>query len=609
MRRHRVATILKRPARLERLPTSILSRLEILNHINLKLLFGALLVLAGIASSLLARRFGAPLLLVFLVLGLLLGVDGPGGVRYDDAPFTYLAGSLALALILFEGGLQTRAAQVRGSVLPSLTLATVGVIVTALLTAVAAYFLLKLEPMRALLLGTILASTDAAAVFFLIRAGGLHLERRTGSTLEVESGANDPVAVFLTIAVTGWLAGQGVSLSALALQVVWAIVCGVALGYAGGRLIVWSLNRFNLSSGLHPWLAMAGALCVFALTNWLGGSGFLAVYLAGIVVANRPVRARHEVMSVQDAVTWFAQLVMFLLLGLLATPSRLLDVLWPALGIAAFLMFVARPAAVVMCLLPFRYRAGEIGFIAWVGLRGAVGIFLASIPLLAKLPNAWLYFNVAFVIVLTSLLVQGWTLTHAAHWFDVAVPRSDPDTRRVQLDLPGQLDYDLLGYRVPVGAKALDAAHWPPDTRLMMAVRDGRVLAAGEAGALRPDDYAYLLAPAGSARRIDWLFVGHEGEGPAHTHFGNFPLPGDVALGELAQFYGLRVPKRFAGRSAAQLFDERFDEAPQIGDRLNLGPATLIVRALEDGRVTQVGLELVSLGERLISGRRPAEHG
>ena len=579
--------------------------MEILHTIDLRLLGGALLVLIGIASSLLARRFGAPLLLVFLVLGLMLGVDGPGGIRYDDTQFTYLVGSLALALILFDGGLQTRASQVKGSVAPSLLLATVGVLATAALTAVAAHYLLGLEPMRAMLLGTVLASTDAAAVFFLLRAGGLHLERRTGSTLELESGANDPVAVFLTIALTGWLAGNAPTVSMLIVQIVWAIVAGVALGYAGGRVIVWALNRFTLPSGLHPWLAMAGAVCVFALTNYLGGSGYLAVYLAGIVIANRPVRARNEVMSVQDAATWFAQLMMFLLLGLLATPSRLLDVLWPALGVAALLMFIARPLAVAACLLPFRYRAGEIGFIAWVGLRGAVGIFLASIPLLAKLPNAWLYFNVAFVVVLTSLLVQGWTLTRAAHWFDVAVPRSDPDTRRVQLDLPGTLDYDLLGYRVPPGSKALDAQTWPLNVRLMMAVRDGKVLTAEEAGALKAEDYAYLLAPSNSARRLDWLFVGRDGEGPTQASFGSFALPGNVALGELAQFYGLHIPKRFAARTAAQLFDERFDDQPQIGDRLALGPATLIVRAMKDERVAQVGLEFVSLGERLISGNKP----
>lgn len=580
--------------------------MDSLHAIDQRLLAGALLILAGIASSLLARRFGAPLLLVFLVLGLLLGVDGPGGIRYDDTHFTYLVGSLALAMILFDGGLRTQARQVRGAVLPSMVLASVGVLLTAGLTAIAAHYLLDLSPMRAMLLGTVVASTDAAAVFFLLRAGGLHLERRTGSTLEIESGANDPVAVFLTIALTGWLAGtQAGGVGMVALQVVWALVGGALFGYFGGRLIVAALNHVSLPSGLHPWLAMAGALCVFALANLVYASGFLAVYLTGIVLANRPVRARNEVLSVQDATTWFAQLIMFLLLGLLATPSRLVDYLWPSLGVAAFLMFVARPLAVVLCLAPFRYRLGEIGFISWVGLRGAVGIFLASIPLLAKLPNAWLFFNVAFVVVLASLIVQGWTLARAAHWFGVAVPRNDPDTRRIQLDLPGQLDYDMVGYRVAPASAALLGTALPASVRLAMVVREGRILLPDAAEALQANDYAYFLSPTGQARRLDWLFAeGRDARDAEQDMFGLFNLPGDVPLGELAKFYGLHIPARYAERTAAALFDERFDEAPQVGDRLALGRAVLVVRSLRDDAVAQVGLKFSSVGERLLTGSK-----
>jgi cell volume regulation protein A len=566
-----------------------------------------LLVLAGIASSLLARRFGAPLLLVFLALGLLLGVDGPGGIRYDDTRFTYFVGSLALCVILFDGGLQTRAAQVRGCVAPSLVLATVGVAVTAALTGFAAYWFLHLAPLQSLLLGSVLASTDAAAVLFLLRAGGLHLERRTASTLEMESGANDPVAIFLTIGLATWLAAGDAhaGVGALLLQLVWAMALGVGMGYGGGRLIVWAMNRFALPSGLPPWLAMAGAVALFALTDRLGGSGYVAAYLAGIVVANRPLRARAEVLSVQNATTWFAQLVMFLLLGLLATPRHLLDVLWPALAVAASLMLVARPLAVLLCLAPFRYRAGEIGFIGWIGLRGAVSIFLASIPLLAKLPNAGLYFNVAFVVVLASLLVQGWTLRRAAHWFGVAVPRTDPDTRRIQLDLPGQLEYDLVGYRVTAGCAALHGAPLPGRVRLAMLVREGGIILPEHAGAFAANDYAYFLSPAGQAHRLDWLFAeGRAARAAEQEAFGLFTLSGDMPLGELAQFYELKLPARLAAISAADLFDERFDGNPQVGDRLSLGRALLVVRALREERVERVGLKFTGLGERLITGDR-----
>ncbi|PNS08847.1 potassium/proton antiporter [Solilutibacter silvestris] len=581
------------------------ARLEQLHHIDNRLLGYAVLVLAGIGSSLLARRFGAPLLLVFLILGLLLGVDGPGGIRYDDTGFTYQIGALALCLILFDGGLQTRASQVRGAIKPALVLSTVGVLITASLTAVAAHWLLALGTLQSLLLGTVLASTDAAAVFFLIRARGLHLERRAGSTLEIESGANDPMAVFLTVALAGWVAGNGQgSVFVIILQVIWAMGCGALMGYGGGRLIVAALNRYDFPSGLHPWLAMAGAVTLFALTNLIGGSGYLAVYAAGVIVANRPVRARHEVMSVQDAATWFAQLLMFLLLGLLATPHALLQVLWPALGVAAFLMLVARPVTTLVCLLPFRYRWGEIGFIAWVGLRGAVSIFLASIPLLAQLPDAWLYFNVAFVVVLASLIVQGWTLERAAHAFGVAVPRNDPDTRRVHLDLPGQLEYELLGYRVAPGARALATETWPLDVRVAMVVRDGRIVQGNEAGDLRPGDYAYMLAPTTSARRLDWYFVarGADSANSPQPGFGEFLFGGDAPLGDIAEFYGLNLPKRFAKHTAALLFDERFDEQPQPGDQLSIGNAILTVHRLHDDRVAQVGLRLVPLSERLLGG-------
>ena len=245
-----------------------------------------------------------------------------------------------------------------------------------------------------------------------------------------------------------------------------------------------------------------------------------------------------------------------------------------------------------------------MGLIAWMGVWGAVGIFLASIPLLANLPNATLYFNVAFVVVFASLVVQGWSLASAAHWFGVAVPRADPNTRRVQLDLPGQLEYDMVGYRIAPGSAVLRGSALPGRARLAMVVREGRVLLPEEAGELQADDYAYVLAPVGQAPRLDWLFAeGRDAKAAEQDLFGSFTLPGDVPLGELASFYGLQVPTRFNDATAAQLFDERFDEQPQVGDRLALGKAVLVVRSLQDDRVAQVGLKFTNVGERLLGGR------
>jgi cell volume regulation protein A len=565
------------------------------------LLGGALMVLAGIASSLIATRFGAPLLLVFLVLGMLLGEDGPGGIRFNDIKATYTLGSLALAVILFDGGLRTRIAHVRDAIAPATVLSTLGVLITTSLTAVAAVWLLGVDIVQGLLIGAIVASTDAAAVFFLLRANGLHLQRRVGAMLEIESGSNDPVAVFLTVMLSSWIAssgtlGVGSMLTTLLLQ----FGIGTALGVAGGVAITHSLNRLALPAGLHPLLAVAGAVALFGLANLLGGSGFLAVYLAGLVVGNRPVRAFANVLSVQDAATWLAQLVMFLVLGLLVTPSNLLDALLPALGIAAFLMLVARPLAVVLCLAPFGFRKREIAFISWVGLRGAVGIFLASIPLLVGLPDAESYFNIGFVVVLVSLLVQGWTLNFAAQRFDVALPRRDPTTRRIELDLPGQLEFEMVGYQVAKDCAVLRGGRLPAWARATLVVRDARVQTPEQAGALQPDDYAYYLAPPGNVYRLDWLFAEpKEAREVEREMFGEFVFPGDVPLGALAEFYDLTIPPRHSERSADDLFGDRYDGRAQVGDSLKLGAAILVVRDMEDEKVTRVGLKFATVSGRL----------
>ena len=358
-----------------------------LDIVSLTILFGAVLALAGIMSSLIALRFGAPLLLVFLVIGMLAGESGPLGIKFDDVKAAYTVGSVALALILFDGGLRTRFQTFRNVIGPAGTLATAGVIVTAALTAPAAVYTLGLSWTEGLLMGAAVASTDAAAVFFLLHARGLRLRPRVSATLEVESGTNDPFAIFLTIILVEiLLLGQKHWLELIGL-LAWEMVMGGVVGYVGGRAAVWVLNRLDLPQGLHaPFVAIA-ALVVFALTQSVNASGFLAAYIAGLVVGNSATRAHNTVVVFLDAATWLAQIVMFVVLGLLAWPSRLPETLLPALAVAFTLMLIARPGAVFLCLAPFRFSAREKLFISWVGLRGAVGIFIASIPLLVGLPK------------------------------------------------------------------------------------------------------------------------------------------------------------------------------------------------------------------------------
>ncbi|MGL6289843.1 MAG: potassium/proton antiporter [Silanimonas sp.] len=555
------------------------------------LLGGALVALLGIGSSLVARRFGAPLLLVFLALGVALGPEGAG---FAIAPgIVYAIGALALAIILFDGGLQTRPAPLRPAIAPALWLATAGVAITAVLTALAAMWLLGVGWVEGLLLGAVLASTDAAAVFFLLRGSGIALPKRVNGVLEIESGSNDPAAVFLTILLCTWLSvGDIGGPVGLAGKLVLQLGLGIGLGVLGGRLIALGLNRLALPEGLHPLFALAGAVGVFAVTNTLHGSGFLAVYVAGLVLGQKPVRAIANVTTVLNAATWLAQGGMFLLLGMLVVPSTLLGVLGPALALAAVLMLVARPVAVASCLAPFGFHKREIGFIGWVGLRGAVGIFLASLPLLMALPNATLYFNVAFVVVVTSLLVQGWTLKPAARLFRVALPRRDTVTRRIELDLPGQLDYELVGYRVgPTSAVLSKNAELPGWARPAMVVRDEAILLPNEAGPAQPGDTAYFIAPPGEVYRLDWLFAeGNEAREAEHEAFGAFSLPGDAPLGELAGFYGLPIPKRYAANTAGEMFATRFEGEVHIGDRIALGGATLVARRIRDGRAIEIGI-------------------
>jgi potassium/hydrogen antiporter len=564
-------------------------------HYTYWLLAGAAaLVLAGIGSSLIARRFGAPLLLVFLVIGMLAGVDGPGGIRFDDYELTYRLGSLALAVILFDGGLRTRRETFRGVLAPTLMLATVGVVVTAALTGLAAVFLLDLPPIAAFLLGAVVASTDAAAVFFLLRAGGLQLRSRVGATLEIESSANDPVAVLLTTLLASYLAApESLTGMALARELTLEFGVGGLAGFGGGVAIAAALRKLPLSGGLAALFLVAGAIFVFGGVGVLHGSGFLAVYIAGVVVGNRNVPGFVQLLSVLDAGTWLCQIAMFLVLGLLATPHALDRELWPALGVAVFLTLVGRPVAVALCLVPFRYGKREIAFVAWVGLRGAVGIFLASIPMLMRLPQAALIFNVAFIVVLVSLLVQGWTLGLAARVLDVALPHRDRAVRRVEVDLPGSLARELVGYPVAAQAAILGTATLPGWAKLAMVVRGGEILMADAASTFTPGDYVYLIAPPGRVYRLDWLFAPPDEAREAELElFGEFSFAATVRLGDVAAFYSLPIRARDASLTLGEHFARQYEHTAEVGDRVRLGPVTLVARELDEDRVAKVGLKI-----------------
>ena len=489
--------------------------------------------------------------------------------------------------------MRTRFQTFRSVLAPALVLATLGVLLTAGITGLVAHLALGLGWLQALLLGAVVASTDAAAVFFLLHARGLRLRPRVSATLEVESGTNDPFAIFLTVLLVEILLLGEQSWKSVVLTLVHEMIVGGIIGVIGGRIIVIVLNRVGLAQGLHAPFVATTVLVVFGIAEATHASGFLAVYLAGLIVGNQPTRAHNTVVVFLDAITWLAQIVMFVLLGLLAWPGRLGYSVGAALLVAVALMLIARPAAVFICLAPFGYSWREKLFISWVGLRGAVGIFLASVPLLVGLPFSFLVFDVAFIVVVVSLLVQGWSIGFAARKLDVWFPRADPLPRRVELDLPGQLAQELVGYSVAANSPYLRRGLLPSWAKPTLVIRNERVHTPEEAEAVRQGDYVYLLAPPEKAQALDRFFVDvSPASRPDPRLLGDFFVSGDATLGALADIYGLQIAPDHAEQSLADYFAEERGGAVKQNDILMLGPVGLLAHRVEGGRVTTVGLQL-----------------
>lgn len=399
-----------------------------MDFVNVPLLAASALVFTSVLVGLFSVRIGFSFLLVFLFAGILAGEDGLGGYRFNDYRLSFWVGNVALAVILLDGGLRTTYARFRTGLRPASLLASVGVVVCAGITAVAGVWFVGLDWQTAMLLGAIVGSTDAAAVFALLTRSGVTLNERVASTLEIESGVNDPMAVYLTIALIAIIAPDKANSSvwstlglAFVQQFGWGTLLGLISGFSMAALLRHVAARDG-GGGIVALLIGSGGLSLFAITGMVGGSGFLAVYLFGLIVANHASEVVKPTLAAMDGYAWLAQAGMFLLLGLLVTPSTMVDALGGGLAVALVLIFVARPVAVWICLMPFRFTARETWFIAWVGLRGAVPIVLALFPLLAGTPHAGLLFNIAFMVVLTSLLTQGVSIGWMARTLGVAMP-------------------------------------------------------------------------------------------------------------------------------------------------------------------------------------------
>ena len=556
---------------------------------------GSLLLLAGIVAGMLSSRVGAPLLLAFLALGMVAGVDGLG-LHFTSTGTAYLIGSAALAIILFDGGLHTRRRVFKLALGPSVVLASVGVAVTATIAGAAAVFLLNLGWTQGLLIGAIVSSTDAAAVFLLLHQRGRDINERVAATLETEAGFNDPFAVFLTTTLVTLAAGHGSQpFAALLLSLAREALLGAAIGVGGGMILVQLVNRLTLAGGLQPILAMAAALCLFAGTQLLDGSGFLAVYLAGLIAGNSRLKSSQTILRFHEGMAWLSQLILFIMLGLLVTPHHLLPQAPAALGVALVLILVARPLAVWICLTPFRFSVQERLFVAWVGLRGAVPIFLAMIPTLAGLPQSETYFHVAFLVVLASLVLQGWTVAPAARWLRLEMPSDKRHGQRLDLEIAAAGSREISAYRVPLGAPALDRSFeqlpLPRRTRLIAVLRDGVVMNRAQLDRLQPNDVVLALTPPETIEMLDRLFA--ERAGPlAESAMGDFVLDPAVPMATFVDLYGLPATLGDRAKPVGVFLRQRLGRRPAIGDRVHLGLVDLIVRELDGDRITEIGVVL-----------------
>jgi cell volume regulation protein A len=478
--------------------------------------FGALLAVS-ILTSRATERFSVPVALIFLLIGVLAGWEGIGGIDFENYRFAFRLGAIALVLILFDGGLNTPLAQVRQHLLPAGILATLGVIGTAAILALGAHVLGMTWP-QAALLGAIVSSTDAAAVFSVMRRSGIQLKRRVGVTLEVESGINDPMAVILTTTLTAALTQPaGLDWVHLGLEVVLEMVIGAVLGIAIGMLGRFVLTSIRLpAGGLYPALSLAIACLAFGVPTLLNGSGFLAVYVAAVIIGNARLPYRPGLVRVHDALAWLSQIAMFLVLGLLVVPSRLPEVAMLGLGVALFLAVVARPLVVAVCLAPFRYPLKEVLYIGWVGLRGAVPIILATFPVLAAAPGAERIFDIVFFVVVANAFVPGSTVAWVTR--RLGLESRDPPAPKAVIEieslqpLNGELLSFYIDHALAVAGVALAELPFPDGTAVTMLVRGHDLVAPRGSTVLMAGDHIYVFTRPEDRPFLQLLFGRPEGD-------------------------------------------------------------------------------------------------
>ena len=588
-----------------------------MDTLNIIYLVGALLIFASIMASTLSARLGVPLLLLFLIVGMLAGEDGILGIEFAQYGLANFVGQAALACILLDGGLRTSFKSFRVGLKPAITLATWGVLATVMILGIFVTWLLDVDWRLGLLMAAIVGSTDAAAVFSLLRNGGVKLNDRVQATLELESGANDPLAILL---VTGLIAlnvdpaGQTILgfLGLLLQQLGFGLGMGLLFGYLLARL----LPKIHLAEGMYAILIMSAGLAVFAATNLIGGSGFLAIYLTGVLIGNHKVRSTEHVMRVMDSFAWLSQAVLFVVLGLLVTPSHVIDVWYYSVAIAAFMIFIARPIAVYTSVKPFKFKDREIGFISWVGLRGAVPITLAILPVMAGIDGAFMLFDIAFGVVVLSLILQGTTIPFMASLFKVRIPSNKDPEEEHEVWVSDKASITLYEFEVKSGAFAIDRHPMaiskrisPNEISVFALVRRQHIIVVDENTKLKCGDRVWYAMTGNHATQIATIFNDTTLDHKAMDDFyGDWLLSPSVKLGDLPFFTGIMASESLVDKlksksedSAKSMWDQTVAE--YINDSLEIKPVSgdtvdindewsLVIKEVDDkGKLRTIGLK------------------
>lgn len=488
------------------------------------------------------------MLVMFLFIGMLAGEDGIGQIAFNNVNVSYAVGSLALALILFDGGLQTSVKSIRLVWKPAFTLATFGVLVTAGITGLAAAYILGIPLLEGLLLGAIVGSTDAAAVFSLLRNAGIYLNERLQSTLEIESATNDPMAIFLTVGLLQLLMNQQASGSELLLLFISQMGIGTLVGLSVGWLSIKIINKIKLlATGLYPVLVAACGLLSFGIASNLQGSGFLSIFVTGVVIGNARFVFQRNTFLFHDGLAWLSQIIMFVMLGLLVNPSSLLEVWFEGLVIALVLTFIARPIAVVPVLKLFGFNREEITLVSWVGLRGSVPIILAIFPFIYGLPGANLIFDVVFFVVLISATLQGSTLPYVARKLNLMQPPPLLPAATLDITAVDQIDADLVEYTLGEDCSAVDRRlsqlALPDQTVIAMITRGKSVLPPRGSTKLLANDHLFVVLKPENRLFLERLFsekISSELT-PIELPSTGLSLKGTTKLDEIYESYGIQI--------------------------------------------------------------------